>query len=306
MADNSQLALSYVPETTYGVTPATPAFKRTRIAGDPDFSITSQYVTSNEIRPDRNVSDTTLVSREASGSFPFELSFGSFDDFLEALLESSWTTNVLKNGVTLKSFTFEKIIKEAANSFYRRFRGQCVNTMSLAIQASQMITGQFTFIGKDAVTDTAIITGATYIDPNSNPVINAANNVAALSITGLNSPIVRALNLSISNNLRQKMAIGDLFSKGVGSGRCEVTGSLEMYFADSSILDLALSDVYTDLTFTLGGVSNKKYVFVLPKIKLTNVREMGGDNNGDVMVQADFTAVYSATDAASIKITRTP
>ena len=304
MTDTSQTRLSYVPETVPGTTPATPVFKNVRMTGE-NFNIGSQYISSNEIRPDRNVADSTLVAREANGGFNFELSYGSFDDMLEALLQGTWTTNVLKNGTTPKSFTFEKLMK-AATDQYHRFTGQYINTLSLSVKAREAVTGSFGTMGKDGVSAQAIVTGATYTAVNSNPVINAANNVAGLAITGVASPFITEMNLNIDNNMRQQPVVGSLNSKGVGSGRCSVSGDLTMYFESQAAFELYLADTYTDLTFTLGGVSNLKYVFLIPKIKLTNAEVVNGGNDQDVMLKVPFTAVYDSTNAASIKITRTP
>lgn len=304
MTDTSQTRLSYVPEVTYGVTPATPSFKTARMTGE-NFNIGSQYVSSNEIRADRNFSDSTLVARESNGGFNFELSYGSFDDMLEALLQSTWSTNIIKNGTTLKSFTFEKLMK-ATTDQYHRFTGQVINTMQLSIKAREMVTGSFGTMGKDGVSAQAIVTGATYAAVNSNPVINAANNVAALAITGIASPLITELNLNVDNNMRQQPVIGSLNSKGIGSGRCSVSGDMTMYFENQAAFELYLADTYTDLSFTLGGASNLKYAFVIPKIKLTNAEVVNGGNDQDVMLKVPFTAVYGTSDAASIKITRTP
>lgn len=304
MTDTSQTRLAYIPEVTYGVTPATPAFKNLRFTGE-NFKIGSQYVSSNEIRADRSVADSTLVAREAAGGFGFELSYGSFDDMLEALLQGTWATNVLKNGTTLKSFTFEKTMKGITDQ-YHRYTGQVISAMQLAIKAREMVTGTFTTMGKAGTTAQAIIASATYAAVNTNPVINAANNVAGLGITGITAPKVMELNLSIDNNMRQQPVIGDLFSKGVGAGRCNVSGDMTLYFETQEAYDLYLADTYTDLTFTLGGLSTLKYVFVLPKIKLTDGEVINGGNDQDVMLKVPFTAVYGTSDAASIKITRTP
>ena len=70
MTDSSQTRLAAITEVTYGTTPATPVFKKLRMTGE-SLSPSIQYVSSNEIRSDRNVADMTRVGQEAGGDINF-------------------------------------------------------------------------------------------------------------------------------------------------------------------------------------------------------------------------------------------
>jgi hypothetical protein len=223
MTNSSQTRLAYVVESVYGTTPATPTFKEARFTGE-SMNANIETTTSNEIRADRNVTDVIQTGQNAGGAVDIELSYGSFDDWLESLLFSTWSTNVLKNGITQKSFTIEKTFEAGATDQYHRFTGAVANSLALSIQAGQIVTGSFDFLAKGASTGQAIISGATYTAPNTNDVINAAVNFSALGVTGVTSPAITALNLNITNNLRQQAVVGSLESRGIGTGSFEVTG----------------------------------------------------------------------------------
>ncbi|PSL23476.1 phage tail tube protein [Dyadobacter jiangsuensis] len=304
MTDSSQTRLGYVAEATYGVTPTTPVFKKLRMTGE-SLSPAIQYVSSNEIRPDRNVADMTRVGQEAGGDINFELSYGTFDDFLESLMYSTWATNVLKNGVTRKSFTLEKTFAATANQFHR-YPGAVVNSLSLNMRAKEIVTGSFNMMCQTTTSAQAIIAGATYTDPNANPVINAANNFAALSITGGGTVQLMSLSLNITNNLEQQAVMGQVASKGIRAGQFVVTGEMEAYFDSQELFELFLADTAADLTFSLGGVSTAKYTFFIPKLKLTANNIAADGNNQDVMQKISFQAYFDATQAAQMRITRTP
>ena len=95
MTSTSETRLAYIAETAWGTTPTTPAFTNARFTGEsltPDL----QTVVSNEIRPDRNVTDLIQVGQSAGGDVNFELSYGAFDDWLESVMYNTWSTNVLK------------------------------------------------------------------------------------------------------------------------------------------------------------------------------------------------------------------
>lgn len=98
-ATGSNSSTSYVAETSYGVTPANPTMKATRF-GAATFNLTKESFSSNERSDKRQLMGMTFGTRSGSGELPFELSYGSFDDFMEACLGGTWATNVLKIGNT--------------------------------------------------------------------------------------------------------------------------------------------------------------------------------------------------------------
>lgn len=305
MVDSSQTRVAFIAESSYGVTPATPVFQNLRFTSE-SLNGNIQNVTSNEIRADRNIADLIQVGSEAGGSIDFELSYGTLDTILESLLFSTWSTNVIKNGITRKSLTIEKTFEGGATDQYHRFPGSVANTMSLSVRARELVSGSVSFLSKGFASAQAIISGATYTAANTNPVINAASNFANLAVTGVTSPQIMALDLSISNNLRQQPVVGSIDSKGIGAGRFEVTGSLEAYFENEQLYELFLGGTATDLAFELGGASTLKYAFDMPKIKFNTGEIIAGGNDQDVMAKMAFTALYDSSDAATLKITRTP
>lgn len=303
MTDSSQTRLGYIAEVTYGTTPATPAFQEARFTGE-SLNANRETTTSNEIRADRNVTDVIQTGQNAGGAVDIELSYGSFDDFLESLMHSTWAANVLKNGSTQKSFSMEKTFEAGATDQYHRFTGAVANGLSLSIQAGQLVTGSFDFLAKGSSTAQAIIAGATYTAPNTNDVINAAASFSALGVTGVTSPEITALNLNITNNLRQQRVVGSLDSRGIGTGRFEVTGDFTAYFANEELYDLFLAGTATDLTFKLGGASSKNYVFAMDKIKFESGEIIAGGNDQDVLANMTFRAIFEENDN-TLKVTRT-
>lgn len=304
MVDSSQTRLAYITEVTYGTTPASPVFKNQRFVSE-SLNANIENIVSNEIRADRNVTDLIQVGANAGGAVDFELSYGSFDDWLESLMYGAWSSNILKNGNTQKSFTIEKTFEAGATDQYHRFTGCIANTLKLAIQAKQVVTGSFEFLAKGATTAQAIIASATYTAANSNPVINAAVNFASFSMSGVTSPELTSLNLNITNNLRRQNIVGSLDARGIGTGRFEVSGEAVLYFANASLYDLFLAGTASNLTFVIGGASTKKYQFDIANLKFEKAEIVAGGNDQDVMAKVSFRGLYDNTDN-TLKITRTP
>lgn len=305
MTDTSQFRLASIAEVTEGTTPATPAFDVMRITGE-SLAPNINHASSEEIRADGNVPDLNQVGMSAGGEVQFELSYGTFDTWLESLFRSTWSTNVLKNGVTPKSLTLEKTFEAGTTDQYHRFTGVRANTMSLAIRSGEIVKGSFGFLARTMTTAQTAIASSTYTAANTNPIINAATNFASLTMTGITSPEITALNLNISSNLRHQPVIGSLGARGVGQGQFVVTGDLEAYFLNAEMYDLFLAGTASNLSFSLGGASSLKYDASFGNVKFTGGEVLAGGNNQDVMARMQFQAIYYSTDAATAKITRTP
>lgn len=303
--DTSQTRLAYIAEVTYGTTPATPAFQVLRYTSE-SLTPNIQYVSSNEIVSHRNVTDLTQVGGEAGGDIGVEISYGTLDTFLEALLQGTWSSNVLKNGVTPKSFTIEKTFENGATDEYHRYVGARINSFNIRMSAKEQITGSFSVMAKTATSAQAIISGATYVAANTNPIMNASSMFQSLAMSGITAPELMSLDMTITNNMRQQPVMGSLGSKGIGSGRFVVTGTFEAYFANSDMLNAYINNTTTTLDFEIGGVSSLKYAFAMDKVKFSGVEILTPGNDQDVMARVSFQAIYDGTAGCTLEITRTP
>ena len=302
----SQSRLAYITEAAWGTTPATPGMTAVRMTGE-SLNANIDNVVSDEIRADRNVSDLIQVGQSSGGAVDFELTYGGFtDDFLESLMFSAWSTNVLKNGIVQKQFTLEKTFETGATDQYHRLTGAVVNSMSLSMAAGSIVTGSFDFVAKGLAVTQAIITGATYTAGNTNTPINAATNFASLAMTGVTAPALTALDLNITNNVDLQRVLGSLDGRDVTPGRFEVSGSLTAYFENATMYALFLAGTAADLTFKLGGASSKNYLFNIPSLKFENAQVVAGGNDQPLLITTDFRGLFNAGEAASLKITRTP
>ncbi|MFY9342222.1 MAG: phage tail tube protein [Planctomycetota bacterium] len=94
MSDSSRVRVSIVSESSYGVTPASPAFLVLPITG---VSMKDRvgYVQSNVINSSRDVEDMARLSRSAGGGIPIELRYSPTTEglgvALTGMLCSTWT-----------------------------------------------------------------------------------------------------------------------------------------------------------------------------------------------------------------------
>lgn len=89
MTDSNLVRLSYVEETQWGVTPATPAMKLLRYTGE-DLNYQIETTESEEIITDRQVTDLIQTNARVTGGYRFELSFREHDEIIAAALFNTW------------------------------------------------------------------------------------------------------------------------------------------------------------------------------------------------------------------------
>lgn len=117
-ADASETRLAYVVESTFGTTPATPAFQVFRGTSE-DLTGEIQTIVSNELRSDAEVADLIKVGESGSGNVPFELSFGAENDtvFEHALRGTFASNSAVDTGVIAMSVGASNTFDDAANGF---------------------------------------------------------------------------------------------------------------------------------------------------------------------------------------------
>ncbi|HTV69839.1 MAG TPA: phage tail tube protein, partial [Rhizobiaceae bacterium] len=221
-------------------------------------------------------------------------------------LRSAWSTDVLKNGIAHKTMTIEKTFEQGATDSFIRYRGCRVNTMDLTLEARQIARVSFGIVGIGSPTPTtAILSGATYTAPNTNPVLNAATNIGALTVSGVvGTPKIRSLSMSIRSNIYQNDVIGQYEADSHGLGRFEVSGSATLLFDTLAYYNAILDHSDVGLEFTLGAATGDKYTFELPALKLMNGSPVIGGNSQAVIMEVPFQAKYDAGIAATMQITR--
>ena len=305
--NSSQTELSYIAEDTWGVTPTSPApvFQAIRMTGE-SLKILNETVESDEIRPDRNVADDVDVGGGASGGIDGELSYGTFDDFLESVLFGTWSTspaNILINGTTQKSFTLQK--KQTGNGLaavYELYRGMVADTMTINIAAKQKTTVAFTFVGKGGSIGTSV-TG-TVADAGDEAILDASNAFTLTDAWTSPLPSLMSMTINVNNGLAARPEAGTKELKRVSAGRCVITGSASFYFETKALMDLFLAGTAGALGITLGKVTNEKYAIDLPNVKITDADHFSPNNDDDVMLNITWRARYDDTLGGTIKFER--
>lgn len=307
MAESNRVSLIYVPEVTLGTTPTNSSnWKTFRFTGE---SLLPNYSTkqSEEIRSDRNRGDVVQTSASVAGGINFELSAVTLDDFMEAVLGGTWTTDVLKVGTVKRSFSIEKQFGDlASGNKFDLFKGMRCGELNLALVFDEIAKGSMTFAGTGiADAATSAVGAGTLAAATTTEPYNSTLDVIDVEIDGVAATLYfQNLNIALNANLRAKTAIASLFpfDQGYGSAGCEITASA--YFDNRSLEDKVRSGAAFSLSFTVTDGA-KSYTFLLPRAFATQRGGLAATAvDTDVLTDLTILGAYDAASASSIVITR--
>lgn len=302
MSDGSRHSVAFVRESTFGVTPATPAFQNLRTTGF-NLALSKNSSQSEELRQDRQIAHFKHGAESTAGESNFEFSATSFDDFLESALGGTWSSNVLKAGVQRRSYTLERYFGDIdpAGKPWHRYTGCEINAFNLSVPTEGKVTGSFAFMGKDMTVNNAIISGATYTASTTTEVIDSFTGT--VDEGGVTNGVATEITLALQNGLAAKPAIGSKTTLKHSIRRSNLTGQITVYFENSTLLEKFINEESSSLEFTLNDGVGNSYIFLLPKIKYTGAPlNVGGQ--GSITLPMPFQALYDSAEGTNIKITR--
>ena len=202
-------------------------------------------------------------------------------------------------GHTDKSFTVEEWYSDIAQS--EVFTGLKVNTVSMSIPASGLVTCDFGFMGKDlAQTGTsAYFTAPTA--QGTTGIFAAVNGVVI--VNGVAVALVTDASINIARNLQNATVVGSNSVADIFEGRIAVDGSFSTYFQDATFRDMFNNEteVSLALAITTSNAANADFMtVVLPRIKVnSNTRN---DGESGITASHNFTALLG-TGAAPVSTT---
>ncbi len=307
---SNRTALRRVAETVFGETPIAvgpptePDLTEIRYTGE-GLNYNIETTQSKEIRTNRMVSDLIHTKSDAAGDVSFELSATSFDDFIEAAMAETWTTEVLTNGIDLKSFTIQKHIQDSTTPTFINFVGSCINTMNLSFDVGSPLTGAFGIMALNAAVTESQFANATVIAAPTTDVMNSVTNVVEIKEDGVVSTNeFKSISLNLNNNIRAQDAIGSLSHIGLVLGQVELSGSINIYFEDKTMLDRYIANSSFSISFKVEDAAGNSYTFLLPKVKFQSGQVVSGGLDTDIMFEGSWAAIYDSAEDTMMKITR--
>ena len=308
-ATGARHSMSYIAESTYGTTPATPTLADIRHTSC-NLGLTKSALESAEIRADRQIAHYRHGNKSVAGDIGIELSYTTFDDFLEATLGGTWAADTpsvgidqLQAGTTRRSFTVERRFQNLATPEYHRYTGLEFNTFNLSVAPDAIITGTFGCIAQDYAISTTAISGSSYGAATTTEPFDSFSG----TITEGGSAIatVTSVEMTLENGLSPLFTVGSALTDRPSIGKSRVTGTLGVYFQSKALLDKFINETASSLVFVLQDPAGNTYDFTFPNIKY-NGGQPDVSGEGEVSLSLPFVALYDSTEGSNITIERNP
>ncbi len=309
-ADTSNSSLAYVEEVTFDVAPTT-GFKLIRNTGE-SLNINLESARSDEIDADRQFTGSVHVSGNSSGDVNFQLSYGEYDPFLEAVLQSAdWAagysdtiTAVASRVCTVSDTTGLKT-------------GVLIKVTGLTVSADddvytvESVTNGTTFTVVETLTDEAVATATAVNDGTiengsedrsfafeKNFIVSGSNNY--FLNTGMRAS---SLNLSmasgsiINGSFSFSGATGAAAATSQEAGSYSAAGTNELMNSVSNVTGLSLNAVSAAGAFTLLPATFQELSVTIDN----NLREQAavgslfpaGIGSGRINIEASATVYFS-------------
>jgi hypothetical protein len=178
-----------------------------------------------------------------------------------------------------------------------------VTAITAGVAGNSIATTE-TFTNAGNVWTAATLTGGTdataYVEPSSDTPVNATNNVGTIERDGAAmSEKFKKLTLSIANNLRGRDCIGTEGNFSLGVGTFDLTGSMESYFRDNSLIASIITHEDTSISYRVTDDQGNVLVFFIPRLVFASGNANVSAKDTDVMVPLDLRALrhpdYDAT-----------
>lgn len=210
----------------------------------------------------------------------------------------------IKNGTAKRSFTIQKHYTDLTNT-YAIFRGMCINTMSIEMALESVITGSFNFMGANEEWASASVSTDPVTPAPSNKVMNTVDHIA-LVMEAYDSFDATNFSVELTNNLRTRGILGKLAKDSIGTGLCDVNGTVQAYFASKEMMEKYVAFTSTSIAIVLQDAHGNRYIVDLPEVKFTQATAVAGGQSSDIIADMAYSAQMSPTEGITIRIVRIP
>lgn len=307
MSNGSRHSLYAVPESSYGVTPSTPALEQIRVTTC-TLGLSKDALESEELRSDRQVADFRLGSNQVGGDITFELSYGSFDELLEGALMGQWETDApsagidrLRVGTVRKPFSFLRHFADIPDKPFFLYTGCEITTLNINIASNSMITGSMSVLGSGQSIAASAPAGATYPAVSTTQPLDSFTG--ALKENDITIGVVTEMSLSLENGLESRFVVGSKDGIEPSSGRSRLSGSVTVFFEDVVLVEKFINETASSLEFALPDGAGNLQTFIIPRIVYTGGKpDVTGE--GSITLTMPFQAVLDPASNTNFEIQR--
>ena len=210
----------------------------------------------------------------------------------------------LKAGTVRRSFSVLRQFGDLTGNNNFLYTGIEFNSLELAINANQMVTGTIGIIGQGAAAATATPpTGSTFANPTTTSPLDSFTG--ALKEGGTTISVITEVQLKLDNSMEARFVVGSKTTILPSQGRSNATGQVSAYFEDSTLVSKFINETASSIEFNLPDTAGNNLKFTLPRIKYTG-GQPDVDKEGPIVLSMPIQALLDSTTSTNISIVRTP
>ncbi len=306
MSSSARHNLSYVPEVTYGVTPASPAFLDFQHSAC-SLALSKEGSASNTIREDRHIHHYRHGLKQVGGEITSEFSPLALDDILAAVLMGSWVGGsspyTLSPGTTRRSFSIMRHFKDqgSGDKPYHLFKGVEFNTLALGISTKADASFKVGCIGSNLDLSDTAPASATFGDASDLEAFTGLSGT--IEEGGASIGTLSEISLNLENGIEPQFVLMQDTARKLKSGRCNLTGQIVSYFENAALLEKFINGTNSSLEFSL-VLGIYTYNFFIPNVKY-NGGQPDASEQTDIVLTLPFQASFDPTEETNLVITKT-
>jgi hypothetical protein len=236
----------YIPETVKGTTPSNPT-----LLSVPHESLNPGFDPGNLLLRSGGNYDLLAIKkgvRQPTLKFSYIVPSAAPIDLLQ------YARMELDKSLSIQVLYYKGILASATDILSLLYTYMRIGKASISCQLDDVLKANLEMIGQNVTTDTAKLTGASYIDYSGAVAFNETD----VTIGGSVNDRVVGWKMDIYNKPRQVAVIrstnGNL-AKYVPFGNRELSGEVQFEFESKAEMDAALADTEFDIRFKLGGTA---------------------------------------------------
>lgn len=210
-----------------------------------------------------------------------------------------WFGDVIKNGTAKTALTIEKGFLGQDTPTYIAARGMVANTLEMSLASREKITGSVAFLGMGGGQGTSALDASP--DAVTTGLVMAGNaNVGRIAENGAQVAAknwAKSLNFTINNNLRTLEAVDSTSPVGIEPGECMVSGTIETYFGDNTLLAKLYAGTASSINARVAKDS-QAVIWQFPRVTFRGGNPAAGGKNQDVMLPLEWQASKDSLTSA--------
>jgi hypothetical protein len=235
--------------------------------------------------------------KTVDGDLKFNLRYSDYDTIISNALQGTWSSNTCISS-NVKSYI--GVTKDFTDvNVYNTYFGLLCDELSIDIKPNALIPVTAKFVGKSMTSaNTQIVT--TPVSASGNQPFDSFTG--SIKENGVSIATVTGLSISIKNSNKGSQAVMQDSITGITSGTLEVTGSVDIYLTDNTMLNKFLNETESSIEVTLTDLDGHSLTIKIPKLKYTS-----GDPNakeGEIIQSLQFVAEYDSVSGTTISFKR--